>query len=59
MIENDISFKIRGAIFQVYRELGLGLLETVYEAALLYQLNKNGVEAKSQVPVPVIYDVKI
>ena len=56
MIENEISYKIRGAIFQVYRELGPGLLESVYEAALLYQLNKNGVEAKSQVPVPVIYD---
>ena len=56
MIENNISFKIRGVIFQVYRELGPGLLETVYEAALLYQLNKNRVEAKSQVLVPVIYD---
>ncbi len=56
MKENDISFTIRGAIFKVYRELGPGLLESVYEAALLYQLKKDGLEAKSQVPIPVIYD---
>jgi len=56
MKENDISFTIRGAIFKVYRELGPGLLEYVYEAALLYQLKKDGLEAKSQVPIPVIYD---
>jgi GxxExxY protein len=56
MKENDISYKIIGAIFKVYRELGPGLLESVYEAALLYQLKKDGLEAKSQVPVPVIYD---
>jgi GxxExxY protein len=34
MTENDISFKIRGAIFKVYNELGPGLLESVYELAL-------------------------
>ena len=56
MKENDISYDIRGAIFKVYRELGPGLLESVYEAALLYQLKKDGLEAKSQVPIPVIYD---
>lgn len=56
MKENDISYTIRGAIFKVYRELGPGLLESVYEAALLYQLKKDGLEAKSQVPIPVIYD---
>jgi GxxExxY protein len=56
MKENEISYTIRGAIFKVYRELGPGLLESVYEAALLYQLKKDGLDAKSQVPIPVIYD---
>lgn len=56
MIENDISYKIRGAIFKVYNELGPGLLESVYEAALYYQLKKDGLEVKTQVPVSVIYD---
>ena len=36
MQENDITFKIRGCIFSVYNTLGPGLLESVYEAALLY-----------------------
>lgn len=56
MTENDISYKIRGAIFKVYNELGPGLLESVYEAALYYQLNKDGFEVKTQVPVSVVYD---
>ena len=34
MTENEISYKIIGAIYKVYNELGPGLLESVYEAAL-------------------------
>ncbi|MBC7438650.1 MAG: GxxExxY protein [Flavobacterium sp.] len=56
MTENDISYKIRDAIFKVYNELGPGLSESVYEAALNYQLKKDGFEVKTQVPVSVIYD---
>jgi GxxExxY protein len=56
MTENDISYKIRGAIFKVYNELGAGLFESVYEAALLYQLQKDGLQVKPQVPVYVFYD---
>ena len=56
MTENEISYAIRGAIFKVYNELGAGLFESVYEAALLYQLQKDGLNLKSQVPIPVYYD---
>lgn len=56
MTENEISYKIRGSIFKVYTELGAGLFESVYEAALMYQLKKDGLKATSQVSVPVIYD---
>jgi GxxExxY protein len=56
MQENDITFKIRGCIFSVYNNLGPGLLESVYEAALLYELQKQGLETKSQVVLPVLYD---
>lgn len=56
MQENDITFKIRGCIFSVYNTLGPGLLESVYEAALLYELQKQGLETKSQVVLPVLYD---
>ncbi len=54
MTENDISFKIRGAIFKVYRNLGPGLLESVYEAVLAYELKQLGLQVKTQVPLPVL-----
>jgi GxxExxY protein len=53
--ENDISFDIRGAAFKVHTELGPGLLESVYEAALSYELSKMGYQIKNQVGVPMIY----
>jgi GxxExxY protein len=56
MDESDISFKIRGCIFKVYNSLGPGLLESVYEAALLYELNNINLCAESQVPIPVVYN---
>jgi len=54
--ENDISYLIRGAIFKVYNELGPGLLESVYEAVLLFELRKQGLDVKSQVALPVYYE---
>lgn len=53
---NEISYTIRGAIFKVYNALGPGLLESVYEAALKYELTKTGLNVNAQVPIPVIYD---
>lgn len=38
MTENEISFEIRGAIYEVYNTLGPGLLESVYETALVTEL---------------------
>jgi GxxExxY protein len=47
MSENDISYKIRGAIFKVYNSLGPGLLELAYEAALVHEQIKDGLKVKS------------
>lgn len=55
MTENNISYKIRGAIFNIHNNLGPGLLESVYSAALVYELNKAGLEVRKEVPVPVYY----
>jgi GxxExxY protein len=52
---NDITFKIRGAAFTVHNELGPGLLESVYESAMAFELVKNGLNVRTQVPLPVIY----
>ncbi|RAJ24766.1 GxxExxY protein [Gelidibacter algens] len=54
--ENDISYLIRGAIFKIYNELGPGLLESVYETVLSFELRKQGLEVKNQVPLPVFYE---
>jgi GxxExxY protein len=59
MKENDISYDIRGAAFKINKELGPGLLESVYEAALTYELRELGYDVKTQVAVPMIYnDIK-
>lgn len=58
MTENEISYIARGVIFNVYNELGPGLLESVYEAALVYQLTILGVKVQSQTPIPVVYGDK-
>tara|TARA_R110001592_G_scaffold127136_1_gene338719 strand:+ start:2191 stop:2502 length:312 start_codon:yes stop_codon:yes gene_type:complete len=55
-IENEISYLIRGAIFKVYNELGPGLLESVYESVLMYELQKHGLLVKKQVSLPGFYD---
>ena len=55
MTENDISFKIRGAIYEVYKNLEPGLFESVYEAVLTFELQKMGLKVQTQVPVPVVY----
>ena len=44
------------AVFRVHKTLGPGLLESVYEACLCYELEKNGVPFASQVSLPVVYD---
>jgi len=56
MTENELSYKIRGAIYKVYNELGPGLLESIYEEALCYQLKKINIEVKTQVPIDITYD---
>ena len=37
---NDVTYKMRGAKFEVYNELGPSLLESIYEADLAYELGK-------------------
>ena len=56
MTENQISYIIRGAIYKVYNALGPGLLESVYEEALAYQLKKDRCKVERQVVVPLFYD---
>jgi GxxExxY protein len=52
---NELTFRIRSAVFQVNRELGSGFLEKVYENALLIELKNSGLKAEAQVPIKVRY----
>jgi GxxExxY protein len=57
---NDLTYLIRGAIFEVHRTLGPGLLESVYEAAPLHELSLQGLRVTAQQGLPVLYkDVKL
>ncbi|MDP3028848.1 MAG: GxxExxY protein [Deltaproteobacteria bacterium] len=59
MNENEIAKEVVDAAYQVHRKLGPGLLETVYEVVLAYELKKRGVTVERQVPVAIVYeDVK-
>ena len=55
MTDNEITYEIRGAIFDVYNELGPGLLESVYEEALAFELQERGLEVVRQMEVPILY----
>lgn len=55
MLENEISSQIIGAAIEVHKHLGPGLLESSYEACLVYELRNRGLDVKSQIPLPVIY----
>lgn len=51
----QLSYDIVGCAISVHKELGPGLLESVYERCLIHELRLNGFEVKSQVTVPINY----
>ena len=55
MTDNDITYEIRGAIYDVYKALGPGLLESVYEEALVFELEQRGLTVERQKHVPIVY----
>ena len=55
MTQNEITYEIRGAIYDVYKALGPGLFESVYEEALVYELEQRGLNVERQKQVPINY----
>ena len=51
-----IAKEVVDAAFRVHRELGPGLLESVYEVCLRHEIGKRGLAVRHQVPVPIVYD---
>ena len=56
MTENEIARIIVDAACKIHTALGLGLLESVYEAILAHELEKRGLRVVCQQPMPVVYD---
>ncbi|MBC8083606.1 MAG: GxxExxY protein [Hymenobacter sp.] len=54
--ENDISYLIRKAAYDIHVALGPGLLESVYETLMCHELRKLGVEVQAQVSLPVVHN---
>jgi GxxExxY protein len=55
MSENEVSSQIIGAAIEVHKHLGPGLLESSYEACLLFELRQRGLNVKSQIALPISY----
>ncbi len=56
MNENEISRIVVDCCFKVHNQLGPGLLESVYEEVLSYELIKRGLTIERQKGIPVIYE---
>ena len=54
--ENELSKIILDAAFKAHSRTGPGLLESVYEVILAYELRKAGLRVERQAPIPVRYD---
>ncbi len=56
MTENEISRILIDIFIKVHMQLGPGLLESVYETAICYELHKRGLNFKKQPGISVFYD---
>ena len=56
MTENAIATEIVDAAFGIHTTLGPGLLESVYQTVLAYELGRRGLHAVSQQAIPVVYE---
>ena len=56
MTENQIAAIVVDAALKIHKILGPGMLESVYQATLTYELRKRGLQVDEQTPVPVYYE---
>src|SRR5208283_1812181 len=56
MHENEVAKIIVDVAFQIHTKLGPGLLESVYEAVMMHELQKRGLHVANQVAVPLEWD---
>jgi GxxExxY protein len=56
MTENELAKQIVNAAYRIHTTLDPGLLESVYETTLAHEIEKQGIKAQRQQPLPVIYE---
>ncbi|MDP3948981.1 MAG: GxxExxY protein [bacterium] len=54
----ELSYEITGAIFVVWKNLGSGYKESVYQKALEQELSNRGIQFSPQANIPIIYEGK-
>jgi GxxExxY protein len=54
-MSNELTHEIIGSAIEVHRQLGPGLLESIYEECLLAELTQRGLATENQYPIPVTY----
>ncbi|MBW1919647.1 MAG: GxxExxY protein [Deltaproteobacteria bacterium] len=59
MKHKDLTAQIIQCAYKVHNKLGFGFLESVYQNALLIELEKTGLKAEKEVPIKVFYDERI
>jgi len=55
---NDIAYKVVGCAIEVHKQLGPGLLESVYESCLIDELTSKDLKVNTQMYIPIIYKGK-
>ena len=55
MEEEQLTFVIRGCVYEVFRELGAGFLEQVYQRALVKELSSANLKIESEKKIEVVY----
>ena len=53
---NQITHEILDSAYKIHSALGPGLLESAYQACLVYELKKKGFEVEIEKPLPIIYE---
>lgn len=59
LVLEDETYAIRGAIYEVYKNLGSGFLEAVYQEALEMELASRGIPFKAQAEIEIKYKGKL
>ncbi len=52
---SELAYKVKGCFYEVHNYLGVGLLESAYELALMHELEIKGLKAQRQVALPLRY----